>query len=258
MKDSAQVLKKRLLRSAGRAIADFKMIEEGDRIMVCMSGGKDSYVLLTLLQELQRRAPIRFELLAVNLDQKMPGYPEQVMPEYLASLGVPYRILRKDVYAIIQHKLAAGAPACSLCSRLRRGILYNAAADEGCTKIALGHHADDVLQTHLLNLFFEGSTRSLPPILHSRDGRNTVIRPMTYCWEADVDAFAALQNYPIIPGSLCGVQKNVQRQRMLSLLNDLEKEIPNIRHSILSALGRSKFGADAEGGIEKEASLRTV
>jgi tRNA 2-thiocytidine biosynthesis protein TtcA len=258
MRDATQLLKKKLLRGVGQAIADFKMIEAGDRIMVCLSGGKDSYTLLTLLQDLQRRAPVRFELLAVNLDQKQPGFLEHVIPEYLTSQKVPFRIVQKDTYSIVKRTLDAEETMCSLCSRLRRGILYNIAVEEGCTKIALGHHADDILQTFMLNLFFEGSPRSMPPFLRSEDGRNTVIRPMAYCWESDIEEFAALQNYPIIPCNLCGSQPNLQRKRMRVLLNDLQKEIPNVRHSILSALGQLNFGADIEVGIEEEPSLRII
>lgn len=229
-------LEKRLCRLMGQAIADYNMIEEGDRVMVCLSGGKDSYALLDILMKLQQRAPIHFELIAVNLDQKQPGFPADVLPNYLSQLGIQFHIETQDTYSVVKKVIPEGKTMCSLCSRLRRGILYKVAKELGCNKIALGHHRDDILQTLLLNMFFGGKLKGMPAKLVSDNGEFMVLRPLAYVAEKDLIRWAQVRQFPIIPCTLCGSQENLQRQNMKEMLNDWDKRFPGRIDNMLSAL----------------------
>ena len=229
-------LEKRLCRQVGQAIIDFNMIEEGDRVMVCMSGGKDSYGMLDILLKMQQRAPINFEIVAVNLDQKQPGFPEHILPEYLAKLGVEFHIETQDTYSIVKRNIPEGKTMCSLCSRLRRGILYNVARKLKCNKLALGHHRDDMLQTFFLNMFFGGKLKGMPPKLTSDNGEFVVIRPLAYVAEKDLIRWAAHREFPIIPCSLCGSQTNLQRVQIGNMLRDWEKQYPGRAETMFTAL----------------------
>ena len=229
-------LVKRLRRLAGEAIADYGMIADGDKVMVCLSGGKDSYALLDVLMYLRAHAPIHFDLVAVNLDQKQPGFPAHVLPDYLSGLGVPFRIETQDTYSTVKRLIPEGRTMCSLCSRLRRGVLYRVAGELGATRIALGHHRDDALETFLLNLFYGGQLKAMPPKLRSDDGRHVVIRPLIYCEEADLAAYAGLKQFPIIPCNLCGSQENLKRNEMKALLREWEKRHPGRVETMLNSL----------------------
>jgi len=229
-------LAKRLRRQVGQAIGDFRMIEEGDRVMVCLSGGKDSYGLLELLLALRQKSPAHFELIAVNLDQKQPGFPAHVLPQYLAARGVPYRIVEQDTYSVVKRVIPEGKTMCSLCSRLRRGALYRVAAELGATRIALGHHRDDILATFFLNLFYGGQLKAMPAKLVSDDGRHVVIRPLAYVKEDDLAAYAEANGFPIIPCNLCGAQENLQRKIVRDMLREWERRHPGRVESILRAL----------------------
>ena len=229
-------LEKRLCREVGRAIVDFNMIEEGDKIMVCMSGGKDSYTMLDILLKMQRRAPVKFELVAVNLDQKQPGFPDHILPEYLKGLGVPFHIETQDTYSVVKRVIPEGKTTCGLCSRLRRAILYKVADQLGCTKIALGHHRDDILQTLLLNMFYGGRIKGMPPKLVSDDGKHVVIRPLAYVPEKDTERWAKAQNFPIIPCNLCGSQDGLQRVAVGEMLREWEKKHPGRIENMFRAM----------------------
>jgi len=234
---SSNKLVKRLQRNTGRAITDFNMIGEGDRVMVCLSGGKDSYTLLDMLLALQKRAPVQFDLLAVNLDQKQPGFPEHVLPDYLDELGVPFHVIEQDTYSVVKRVIPEGRTTCGLCSRLRRGALYNFASEHGITRIALGHHRDDIIETLFLNLFNGGRIKAMPPKLLSDDGEHVVIRPLAYCREEDITRYAAERNFPIIPCDLCGTQPNLQRQQIKAMLNEWKKIHPGRIENIFRAIG---------------------
>jgi len=229
-------LQKRLRHSVGDAIADFNMIENGDKVMVCLSGGKDSFTLLDVLMNLQKTAPVDFELIAVNLDQKQPGFPEYVLPAYFESLGVPYHIIEKDTYSVVKRVIPEGNTTCGLCSRLRRGTLYGYAEANGISKIALGHHRDDILETFFLNIFYGGKLKAMPPKLLSDDKKNIIIRPLAYTREKEIERFAAFKDFPIIPCNLCGSQANLQRQAMKVMLKSWDKQFPGRLETIFTSL----------------------
>lgn len=229
-------LQKRLRRNVGKAIEDYCMIEEGDRVMVCLSGGKDSYTMLDILMGLQKSAPVNFELIAVNMDQKQPGFPEHVLPEYLSQIGVPFHIVEKDTYSVVKEIIPEGKTTCSLCSRLRRGTLYGFAESIGANKIALGHHRDDIIETLFLNMFHGGKLKSMPPKLLSDDKKHVLIRPLAYCKEKDIEAYSNAKEFPIIPCNLCGSQENLQRQNIKMMLQQWEREQPGRSENIFSAI----------------------
>ena len=251
----AAKLAKRLRHQVGQAIADFNMVEEGDKVMVCLSGGKDSYTLLDVLLSLQAKAPVRFELVAVNLDQKQPGFPAHVLPEYLTARGVPFHIIEQDTYSTVTRVIPEGKTMCSLCSRLRRGALYHWAAANGVTKIALGHHRDDILGTFFLNLFYQAQLKAMPPKLRSDDGRHVVIRPLAYCRESDIAEYAETRAFPIIPCNLCGSQENLQRKAVKRMMEDWETTQPGRAENIFRALGSVSPSQLADRNLFDFASL---
>ncbi len=254
--NSFRKLQAQLRGLVGKAIGDYRMIEDGDKVMVCLSGGKDSYTLLDILLSLQRAAPVRFELVAVNLDQKQPGFPAQVLPEYLGALGVPFHVIEQDTYRVVKRVIPAGRTMCGLCSRLRRGALYHWAANNGISKIALGHHRDDIVETLFLNLFFGGRLKAMPPKLRSDDGRHVVIRPLAYVPEREIARYARARRFPIIPCALCGSQPNAQREVVAKMLADWEREFPGRTESIFSALCQVEPGHLADPRLFDFASLR--
>lgn len=256
-KYSFNKLEKRLRRNVGKAIADFNMIEDGDKVMVCLSGGKDSYTLLDILMFLQKRAPISFDIVAVNLDQKQPGFPEHVLPEYLDKLSINYKIVEEDTYSIVTDKIPEGKTTCSLCSRLRRGILYRTATELGATKIALGHHRDDMLETLFLNMFYGGKLKSMPPKLVSDDGKQMVIRPLAYCTEKDIARYSEVVEFPIIPCNLCGSQENLQRKAIKHMLQDWEKRFPGRIKSMFTAIQNVTPSHLADPNLFDFTSLKT-
>ncbi|HTK88370.1 MAG TPA: tRNA 2-thiocytidine(32) synthetase TtcA [Nitrospiraceae bacterium] len=256
--DDIEKLQTRLCRQVGQAIADYAMIADGDKVMVCLSGGKDSYGLLDILLVLQRRAPIDFELVAVNLDQKQPGYPAHVLPEYLTGLGVPFHIETRDTYSIVKRLIPEGQTTCSLCSRLRRGHLYRIAFELGATKIALGHHRDDILETLFLNLFYNGKLKAMPPKLRSKDGRHIVIRPLAYVKEIELAAYAERREFPIIPCDLCGSQENLQRKAIKQLLREWEQRAPGCRDSMFAGLSNVVPSLLMDRTLFDFASLRAI
>lgn len=250
-------LQARLRGQVGKAIADYQMIESGDRVMVCLSGGKDSYTMLDLLLSLQRKAPVRFELLAVNLDQKQPGFPQHVLPEYLTALNVPYRIVEQDTYSTVTSIVPEGKTMCGLCSRLRRGILYRVAGEEGINKIALGHHRDDIVETLFLNMFYGGQLKAMPPKLLSNDQKNIVIRPLAYCSEAEIEKYAKARDFPIIPCNLCGSQENLQRVQIKQMLQTWERKSPGRINNLFRSLQNVSPSQLADPELFNFAGLKT-